>query len=118
MTPPATYALELLVPPLAIGRTPVTSEEARFTAEELKSPAALLLTIPVPRDERIVVPVAVNAPTRLVLPITSNLFAGEVVPIPRLPEELITTALVPLTLTWNFEDGAEVPIPTLPKRLS
>src|SRR3989344_1134972 len=102
MTPPATYAPELLVPPLAIGKTPVTSEEARLTAEELNSPAALLLTMPVPKEDRVVAPETVRVPTMFALPITSSLLAGEVVPTPTLPDEVITVAEVPLALTWNF----------------
>jgi len=49
--------VEELVPPLATGRIPVTSEVLRLTAPIFSSPPTLL-TIPVPRDERVVEPLA------------------------------------------------------------
>ena len=73
---PAEPIEEVAVPPFAIGRMPVTSELARFTAAEESRPEELACRTPAPRAAKVMVPLAykleVEALASWVLPVTSR----------------------------------------------
>ena len=54
------------VPPLAIGRTPLTSEDPKATAALKREPDELLTT-PVPKEEMVVEPETVRVPVKEVV---------------------------------------------------
>ena len=72
------------VPPLSIGNT--------YTwLSKLTDPWSMSLKF-------ILVPLSCNAPVKLILPDTSNVYSGLVFPIPTLPFDPITKLLVPISI--------------------
>jgi len=115
--------VEELVPPLATGRIPVTSEVLRLTAPIFSSPPTLL-TIPVPRDERVVEPLAATVRKEALLeeattkigsvgaedvPWTTNLALGVVEPIPTLP--VAVTLKIDSPMEVETLNGSSVVVP-------
>ena len=74
------------VPPLTIGNTPDT------WLSKSTDPWSMSLKF-------ILVPFSCNAPVKLMLPDTSNVYSGLVVPIPTLPFDPITKLLVPISIS-------------------
>ena len=71
------------VPPLAVGRIPLTSE-VRDAWPAVRSPAELDFTMPEERFERVVEPVSVEDDVTYKSPVTCNVEEGDKFPIPTL----------------------------------
>ena len=94
-------SVEELVPPLAMGRIPLTSEVNE--ACPLYKDPELDLTSPVPREERVVEPFEA----------TDN----RDVPDEEATVKRVTEGAVEVPWTYKVEVGAVVPIPTLPPKV-